>query len=50
VFVCRVLALLLPLPVSLVALPTLRSMAQQAESLAGQAGEMEEPALRPGSV
>ena len=50
VFAYRVLALLLPLPVSLAALRTLRRMGQQAESMAGSAKELDEPALRPGTL
>ena len=49
VFVYRVLALLIPMPVSLAALPTLRNMAQRPSSRTGRAEEVNEPALRPGS-
>lgn len=47
VFVYRVLALLLPMPVSLAALPTLREMAQRPASRAGGAEGVKEPALQP---
>jgi uncharacterized membrane protein YbhN (UPF0104 family) len=47
VFVYRVLALLLPMPVSLAALPTLRKMAQRPASRAGGAEGVKEPALQP---
>jgi hypothetical protein len=47
VFVYRVLALLLPMPVSLAALPTLRTMAQRPASQAGDADDVNEPALQP---
>ena len=46
-FVYRVLALLLPMPVSLAALPTLRTMAQHPASQLSGAGEVNEPALQP---
>jgi hypothetical protein len=46
VFVYRVLALLLPMPVSLAALPTLRQMARRPESRAEGAEETNEPALQ----
>jgi hypothetical protein len=47
VFVYRVLALLLPMPVSLAVLPTLRDMAQRPESHAAETGGVKEPALQP---
>jgi uncharacterized membrane protein YbhN (UPF0104 family) len=47
VFVYRVLALLMPMPVSLAALPTLRTMAQHPASQLSGAGEVNEPALQP---
>jgi len=47
--VYRVLALLIPMPVSPAALPTLRNMAQRPSSRTGGAEEVNEPALRPGS-
>ena len=47
VFVYRVLALLMPMPVSLAALPTLRTMAQHPASQVGGADEVNEPALQP---
>jgi hypothetical protein len=47
VFVYRVLALLLPMPVSLAALPTLRTMAQHPASQLSGADEVNEPALQP---
>ena len=47
VFVYRVLALLLPMPVSLAALPTLRQMVQRPASRAAGAGGVNEPALQP---
>jgi len=47
VFVYRVLALLLPMPVSLAALPTLRKMAQHPASQVKDAGGVNEPALQP---
>jgi hypothetical protein len=46
VFVYRVLALLLPMPVSLAALPTLRKLADGQEKPTGAPAE---PALRSGS-
>ncbi|MBV9094165.1 MAG: hypothetical protein JO132_09850 [Streptosporangiaceae bacterium] len=54
VFVYRVLALLLPMPVSLAALPTLRRMGRQPASPAGRIEGVNEPALQvpaaPGSA
>ena len=47
VFVYRLLALLLPMPVSLAALPTLRAMAQRPTSRAGGTEGVNEPALQP---
>jgi len=47
VFVYRVLALLLPMPVSLAALPTLREMGQRPASPAAEADGVKEPALQP---
>ena len=47
VFVYRVLALLLPMPVSLAALPTLREMAPAPASQAGGTEGVKEPALQP---
>ena len=47
VFVYRVLALLLPMPVSLAVLPTLRQMAQRPASHAGGTEGVNEPALQP---
>jgi hypothetical protein len=47
VFVYRVLALLLPMPVSLAALPTLRKMARQPASQVRGPGGVNEPALQP---
>jgi hypothetical protein len=47
VFVYRVLALLLPMPVSLAALPTLRTMAQHPASQVKDADGVNEPALQP---
>jgi hypothetical protein len=47
VFVYRVLALLLPMPVSLAALPTLRNMAQRPASQVKEPEEVNEPALKP---
>ena len=47
VFVYRVLALLLPMPVSLAALPTLRKMAESPASQVKGTGEVNEPALMP---
>jgi hypothetical protein len=47
VFVYRVLALLLPMPVYLAALPTLRQMAQHPASHPGETGGVNEPALQP---
>jgi hypothetical protein len=47
VFVYRVLALLLPMPVSLAVLPTLRQMAARPASHAGGTGGVKEPALQP---
>jgi hypothetical protein len=47
VFAYRVLALLLPMPVSLAALPTLRQMAQHPAPHAGETGRVNEPALQP---
>ena len=47
VFVYRVLALLLPMPVSLAALPTLRKMAQRLASHAEGIEGVNEPALQP---
>jgi hypothetical protein len=47
VFVYRVLALLMPMPVSLAALPTLRDMAQRPASQAGESEAAKEPALQP---
>ena len=47
VFVYRVLALLLPMPVSLAVLPTLRQMAQRPASHAGGTEGVKEPALQP---
>ena len=47
VFVYRVLALLMPMPVSLAALPTLRTMAQHPASQLTGAGDVNEPALQP---
>ena len=49
VFVYRVLALLLPMPVSLAALPTLREMGQRPASNAGGMEGVNEPALQPRS-
>jgi hypothetical protein len=49
VFVYRVLALLLPMPVSLAALPTLREMGQRPASNAGGIEGVNEPALQPRS-
>ncbi len=46
VFVYRVLALLLPMPVSLAALPTLREMGQRPASNAGGIEGVNEPALQ----
>ena len=46
VFVYRVLALLLPMPVSLAALPTLREMAPRPASPAGGTEGVNEPALQ----
>ena len=46
VFVYRVLALLLPMPVSLAALPTLREMAPRPASPAGGTEGVKEPALQ----
>jgi hypothetical protein len=50
VFVYRVLALLLPMPVSLAALPTLRKMAQRPASRAGGVPGVKEPALQPAAA
>jgi hypothetical protein len=47
VFVYRVLALLLPMPVSLAVLPTLRDMAQRPASHTGGIEGVNEPALQP---
>jgi hypothetical protein len=47
VFVYRVLALLMPMPVSLAALPTLRQMAPRPASRAGGTAAVNEPALQP---
>jgi hypothetical protein len=47
VFVYRVLALLMPMPVSLAALPTLRTMAQNPASRAAAVKGVKEPALQP---
>ncbi len=47
VFVYRVLALLLPMPVSLAALPTLRQMAPRPASHAAGTKAVKEPALQP---
>src|SRR6201984_3206300 len=47
VFVYRVLALLLPMPVSLAVLPTLRDMAQHPASQLTGADDVNEPALQP---
>jgi hypothetical protein len=47
VFVYRVLAFLLPMPVSLAALPTLRQMAQRPPSQVKDADDVNEPALQP---
>ena len=47
VFVYRVLTLLMPMPVSLAALPTLRTMAQRPASQLSGADEVNEPALQP---
>jgi hypothetical protein len=47
VFVYRMLALLLPMPVSLAALPTLRDMAQRPASHTGGIEGVNEPALQP---
>ena len=47
VFIYRVLALLLPMPVSLAALPTLREMGQRPASPAAGADGVKEPALQP---
>lgn len=47
VFVYRVLALLMPMPVSLAALPTLRQMAPRPASRAGGSHGVNEPALQP---
>ena len=47
VFVYRVLALLLPMPVSLAALPTLRKMAESPASQVKGKEEVKEPALKP---
>jgi hypothetical protein len=47
VFACRILALLLPMPVSLAALPTLRQLGEQRLPHAeGIAGQPDEPGLR----
>jgi len=46
VFVYRVLALLMPMPVSLAALPALRTMPQRTASQAAGTDEVNEPALR----
>jgi hypothetical protein len=50
VFVYRVLALLLPMPVSLAALPTLRNMAQGPASQVREADDVNEPALQPAAA
>jgi hypothetical protein len=47
VFVYRVLALLMPMPVSLAALPTLRTMAQNPASRAAAVKGVKEPAPQP---
>lgn len=47
VFVYRVLALLMPMPVSFAALPTLRTMAEHPASQLSGAGDVNEPALQP---
>jgi hypothetical protein len=47
VFLYRVLALLMPMPVSLAALPTLRTMAQRPASQVRDADRVNEPALQP---
>jgi hypothetical protein len=50
VFVYRVLALLMPMPVSLAALPTLRNMAQGPASQVREADDVNEPALQPAAA
>jgi uncharacterized membrane protein YbhN (UPF0104 family) len=50
VFVYRVLALLMPMPVSLAALPILRNMPQRPASQARGAGDVNEPALQPAAA